>query len=189
MIILGIDPGLTRCGVGVVEASSSRQVKYIDSFLFQSEPQATLDQRLKSIGQNIKNVITKYKPDVVVCEKVFAQENRASVIGTAQVSGMAIYLAASNNIKVGVHTPTEIKAAVTGSGKAAKGQVQYMVQKVLKLNKLPTPPDLADALAVAICHAWNPTSVSVDDTASKTPAQQAWIEAIKKTRKSGYFNR
>ena len=187
--ILGIDPGLTKCGTGVITSTGNKNVLFEKAYLIKTSFDQTLDDRLKIIGENIIKIIKKHKPDILVCEKVFAQENRASIISVAQVSGAVIYIGSVFGLKVGTHTPTEIKSSITGNGRASKKQVQYMVQKILKLPVELKQADIADSLAVAICHAWNPASITVDNSLSKTPAQQQWIEAIKTTRKKGYFNR
>jgi crossover junction endodeoxyribonuclease RuvC len=139
---------------------------------------AELDSRIGSIGTELEALISKYKPDVVAIERVFSQQNLASVMGTAQIAGVAIFLAHKHKIPIAMHTPTEVKAAVTGSGRAGKAQVGLMVAKLLGLDKTPKPADAADALAIAICQGYRGSNSS----ASYTKAQQKWHSAVKSAR-------
>jgi crossover junction endodeoxyribonuclease RuvC len=113
-----------------------------------------LDHRLLSLHSEITQWVQKYSPDVIAVERVFSQHNVRTVMGTAQAAGIALLVAAQNNIPVFMHTPSEVKAAVTGSGRANKAQVSEMVKKLLNLQEIPKPADSADALALAICHIW-----------------------------------
>lgn len=173
--ILGIDPGLTRCGVGVVDLGKGRKVSLVEVLVLESAKTAELDARIGLIGKKLEALIKKHRPDVVAIERVFSQQNLSSVMGTAQISGVAIYLANKYSIPIAMHTPTEVKAAVTGSGKAAKAQVGLMVAQLLGLKTVPKPADAADALAIAICQAFRGVSAS----ASYTKAQLKWNEAAK----------
>jgi crossover junction endodeoxyribonuclease RuvC len=140
-----------------------------------------LEQRLLAIGQGIAGLLDEYKPEAVALERVFAQHNVRTVMGTAQASGVAMHQAAARGLSVGLHTPSEVKAAVTGYGAADKKQVATMVARVLGLVELPTPADASDALALALCHAWRtgvPTSTRTGTT-TLTPAQEAWRAAEK----------
>jgi crossover junction endodeoxyribonuclease RuvC len=116
--------------------------------------EADLDHRLLSLHSEITQWVQKYSPDVIAVERVFSQHNVRTVMGTAQAAGIALLVAAQNNIPVFMHTPSEVKAAVTGSGRANKSQVSEMVKRLLKLQEIPKPADSADALALAICHIW-----------------------------------
>ncbi len=178
MRVLGVDPGLTRCGFGVIESKASRSVEFVDVGVVRSEPSLPLHERLLIIRNELAAVIDRTKPDVVAIERVFAQHNVRSVMGTAQVAGIALVLAAERGIAVALHTPSEVKAAVTGYGRADKNQVTVMVAKILGLTELPKPADAADALALAICHAWKGSVVSE----TETPAQRAWRTALDKGR-------
>ncbi len=111
-------------------------------------------KRLVRIEAEIEEWIATHKPDAVAVERVFAQHNVRTVMGTAQASGVAMVVAARHGLPVALHTPSEVKAAVTGSGRADKDQVTTMVTRILKLAERPTPADAADALALAICHVW-----------------------------------
>jgi crossover junction endodeoxyribonuclease RuvC len=113
-----------------------------------------LDHRLLSLHSEITQWVQKYSPEVIAVERVFSQHNVRTVMGTAQAAGIALLVAAQNNIPVFMHTPSEVKAAVTGSGRANKAQVSEMVKRLLNLQEIPKPADSADALALAICHIW-----------------------------------
>ncbi len=115
---------------------------------------ADLDDRLLSLHSEITHWVQKHSPDVMAVERVFSQHNVRTVMGTAQAAGIALLVAAQNNIPVFMHTPSEVKAAVTGSGRANKSQVSEMVKRLLNLQEIPKPADSADALALAICHIW-----------------------------------
>lgn len=173
--ILGIDPGLTRCGIGIIELSKSRKVSLVDVLVLLSAKDSELDARIGSIGNEIEALIKKHRPDVIAIERVFSQQNLSSVMGTAQISGVAIFLAAKHSIPIAMHTPTEVKAAVTGSGRAGKAQVGLMVASLLGLKEVPKPADAADALAIAICQGFR----GVNSSTSYTKAQQKWQEASK----------
>ena len=184
MRVLGVDPGLTRCGVGVVDSVSGRRVQFVAAGVIRTDPAKSVDLRLLGIQQGIEQWLTEFQPDVVAVERVFAQHNLHTVMGTAQAAGIAIVQAAQRGIAVAWHTPSEIKAAVTGSGRAEKPQVQYMVQRILQLSELPQPADAADALALAMTHLWRPTGVASGEK-QQTSATQQWLaaEAAAKSRK------
>lgn len=180
MRVLGVDPGLTRCGLGVVEALPGRRVRLINYGVATSDPGEHLDQRLLRISTEVTAWIEQHAPDAVAIERVFAQHNVSTVMGTAQVSGVVMLAAAQRQIPVALHTPSEVKAAVTGSGSAEKSQVQQMVQRLLGMDSPPKPADAADALALAICHLWRPAGALGAPSrkpGSLTPAQQAWAAA------------
>lgn len=173
--ILGIDPGLTRCGVGIIELAKGRKVSLIDVRVLVSPKEEHLDSRIGSIGKDLEALFKKHRPDVIAIERVFSQQNLSSVMGTAQISGVAIFLANKHGIPIAMHTPTEVKAAVTGSGRAGKAQVGQMVAELLGLKAIPKPADAADALAIAICQGFR----GVNTSASYTKAQVKWNEAVK----------
>ena len=154
MRVLGVDPGLTRCGVGVVEQDLGRQPRLVAAGVVRTDPEAESAYRLLSIEAGLNEWLDKYQPDVVTIERVFAQQNLHSVTGTAQAAGVAMLLAARRGLRVVTHTPTEVKAAITGSGSAGKDQVANMVTRILKLTEAPRPADAADAVALALCHLW-----------------------------------
>src|SRR3954466_12964097 len=154
MRVLGVDPGLTRCGLGVVEGSRGRTATMIAVDVVRTPPTDDLGLRLLGIAEAVEGWITQVRPDVVAVERVFSQHNVRTVMGTAQAAGVALLAAARHGIPVAVHTPSEVKAAVTGSGTAPKAQGAAMVTRILSLPAAPRPADAADALALAICHAW-----------------------------------
>jgi crossover junction endodeoxyribonuclease RuvC len=182
--VLGVDPGLTRCGVGVVDVAPDRRATLVHVSVIRTPPELALEERVLRIGRGIAALIDEHQPAVVALERVFAQNNVSTVMGTAQASGVAMYAAAERGLKVALHTPSEVKAAVTGYGSADKKQVGAMVARLLGLDSPPTPADAADALALAICHAWRaPAPVVPGGSGVLTPAQRAWQEAEKASRR------
>jgi crossover junction endodeoxyribonuclease RuvC len=154
MRVLGIDPGLTRCGLGVVDGDVGRPLNLIDVSVVRTSADLAAWDRLASIERGIQARIEEYAPDVVAIERVFARSDSSTIMGTAQASGIAMVVAARRGITVALHTPSEVKAAVTGSGRADKAQVGAMVTRILRLDAVPKPADAADALALAITHIW-----------------------------------
>lgn len=182
MMVLGVDPGLTRCGVGVIEAGAHRRLSFVHVDVVRSSPDLSQDLRLKAVYDGLAAKMERFAPDVVSIERVFAQSNRNTVLGTAQAAGMAMLAAAQRGIPVALHTPTEAKLAITGNGQAQKVQVERMVTRILGLNTLPTPADAADALALAICHALRPAGALQGGEREEhlTPAQRQWAMAAKR---------
>src|SRR4051812_32131213 len=154
MRVLGIDPGLTRCGLGVVEGSVGRPLSLVAVDVVRTAADLPVAERLRIVDAGIEAWLDQHAPDRVAVERVFSQHNVRTVMGTAQASGIALVAAARRGIPVSLHTPSEVKAAVTGSGRADKNQVGAMVTRLLRLPEAPTPADAADALALAICHIW-----------------------------------
>jgi len=154
MRVLGVDPGLTRCGVGVIEGTPGRPPRLVAVGVVTTPSTLELPQRLLRIEAGLTEWVAEHHPDVVAVERVFADQNVLSVIGTAQAAGLAMLVAARAGLPVHTHTPTEVKAAITGSGRADKAQVGTMVARILKLEAAPKPADAADAVALAICHLW-----------------------------------
>ena len=181
--VLGIDPGLTRCGVGVVDVRRDRSASLVHVGVVRSLPEVPVEERLAIIARGIREVLQEHRPDVVAVERVFAQNNRSTVMGTAQASGVALLLAAEHGVPAATHTPSEVKAAVTGYGSADKLQVQTMVARVLRLDALPQPADAADALALALCHAWRRGAAPAVGATGLTPAQKAWADAERLARR------
>src|SRR6478736_4802325 len=152
--------------------------------VLQSPPDQSVDLRLLTISQRLDAWMDEHVPDVVAVERVFAQHNVSTVMGTAQVAGLAMVAAARRGVPVAMHTPSEVKAAVTGTGRADKIQVQRMVARILGLAELPKPADAADALALAICHMWRPAgALQGGDRHQLTPAQRAWAAAERTARR------
>jgi crossover junction endodeoxyribonuclease RuvC len=154
MRVLGVDPGLTRCGLGVVDGAPGRRLTLVHVDVIRTPADADLAHRLLGIERGIEAVLESHAPDAVAVERVFSQHNVRTVMGTAQAGAVAIATAARRGIPVVLHTPSEVKAAVTGNGRADKDQVGAMVARLLGLTEAPRPADAADALALAICHLW-----------------------------------
>lgn len=180
--ILGVDPGLTRCGIGVVEVGKNRSVKFLDVDTFRTDASLNLDERIGRIAIAIAEKIDLHKPELIALERVFAQQNLRTVMGVAQISGVVLLLANQRNIPIQLHTPSEVKAAVTGSGRANKDQVGFMVAKLLGLKEIPKPADAADALAIAITAGWRPEAEVTGQNLTK--AQEAWRKAEAASKKS-----
>jgi crossover junction endodeoxyribonuclease RuvC len=152
--VLGVDPGLTRCGLGVVDGGPGVALTLIGTMVVTTPAGADIGSRLLVLDERIDAWLREYRPDVVAVERVFSQHNVRTVMGTAQAGAVAIVCAARHGLPVALHTPSEVKAAVTGSGRADKAQVTHMVTRLLRLPDPPRPADAADALALAICHLW-----------------------------------
>ncbi|MGI8537501.1 MAG: crossover junction endodeoxyribonuclease RuvC [Mycobacteriales bacterium] len=165
MRVLGVDPGLTRCGLGVVEGSPGRAV-LVAVGVVRTPAGDGLGARLVALETAFERWLDLHRPDAVAVERVFAQVNVRTVMGTAQAGAVAITCAARRGLPVVLHTPSEVKAAVTGSGRADKDQVGAMVARLLRLDATPRPADAADALALAICHLW------------RAPAQARLAQAV-----------
>ncbi len=154
MRVLGVDPGLTRCGVGVVDGVPGRPCKLVGYYVIYSDHQDDLADRLLNLDRHLTDLIAAHKPEAVAVERVFSQHNVRTVMGTAQAGAIAVLAAAKAGLAVQMYTPSEVKAAVTGNGQADKAQVTAMVTRLLRLDAPPRPADAADSLALAICHVW-----------------------------------
>lgn len=197
--VLGVDPGLTRCGLGVVDSAPGRRAVLVEVGVARSEVGQPSEQRLAAIAGVVEDWLDRHEPDAVAVEQVFAQHNLRTVMGTAQVSGVVMLAAARRGLPVALHTPSEVKAAVTGNGRAPKAQVQAMVARILGLAVAPRPADAADALALAVCHLWRPLpgglargvaepeagERAADRPLGRTAAQQAWARAEAAARRGG----
>ncbi|MEU4081702.1 crossover junction endodeoxyribonuclease RuvC [Streptomyces venezuelae] len=170
MRVLGVDPGLTRCGVGVVEGVAGRPLSMLGVGVVRTATDDDIGLRLAGIERGIEEWLDRFSPELVAVERVFAQHNVRTVMGTAQASAVAMLCASRRGIPVALHTPSEVKAAVTGSGRADKAQVGAMVTRLLRLSAPPKPADAADALALAICHIW------------RAPAQNRLQQAVAENR-------
>lgn len=169
MRVLGVDPGLTRCGIAVIDAGAGRNVTLLKVEVARTPTGDELGDRLALLEQAFLGTIAQFRPDAVAIERVFSQHNVRTVTGTAQASGIAALVAARSGIRVAFHTPSEVKAAVTGSGVADKTQVATMVSRIVG-QPISGPADATDAIALAICHAW------------RGPAQQAIDAAVARQR-------
>jgi len=170
--VMGVDPGLTRCGLSVVEGGSGRQVTALDVDVVRTPADQPLPQRLLTISDTAEHWLDTHRPDVIAVERVFSQHNVSTVMGTAQAGGVIALQAAKRGIAVHFHTPSEVKAAVTGNGSADKAQVTAMVTRILGLQQKPTPADAADALALAICHCWRAPMIARMAAAEALAAEQ-----------------
>lgn len=160
MRVIGIDPGLTRCGVGIVEGTVGRQPRLVAVGVVRTSTDLDVARRLLELELGLAGYFEEFKPEAVAIERVFSQHNKASVMDTAQASGVAALTGARLGLPVTFHTPSEVKAAVTGSGTADKAQVTQMITRILRLAAPPKPADAADALAIAVTHVWRGTSLN-----------------------------
>lgn len=205
MRIIGIDPGLTRLGVGIVSTEGGRKLNFEHVEVLTSSASADTPARLHLLGSSLARLFDGERPDGIALERVFAQQNLPSVMGVAQISGVVMFLAEQRGIPVSLYTPNEVKAQVTGYGAADKAQVTTMVTRLLGLAAPPKPADAADALALAIVHAWHlgrggqsarrqvrgVGAVNGSAAGGETPAQRAWREAEAKLgrRRNGPIGR
>jgi len=167
--VLGVDPGLTRCGLGVVEGLPGRPPSLVAVDVIRTPAGDDIAARLLAVEQEIERWLDDYRPDAVAVERVFSQHNVRTVMGTAQAGAVAIVCAARRGLPVALHTPSEVKAAVTGSGRADKDQVTTMVTRLLRMTDAPRPADAADALALAICHLWRAPAIAARRAAHPAP--------------------
>ncbi|WP_061962186.1 crossover junction endodeoxyribonuclease RuvC [Demequina flava] len=182
MRILGVDPGLTRCGLGVIDAAGARRVSLVHVSAATSPADTDTPARIARLADALEAAMDEFSPQAVALERVFAQANVSTVMGTAQISGVVMLLAQRRGLPVTLYTPSEVKAAVTGDGRAGKSQVGYMVTRVLNLKETPKPADAADALAIAIAHAWRGGAAPVESGAT-TSAQRQWAAAEQAARR------
>lgn len=154
MRVMGVDPGLTRCGLALIETEPGRAVTALDVDVVRTSAEDPLERRLRAVHEVADEWMAIHSPDVVAIERVFAQNQVSTAMGTAQAAGVVALAAAYRDIPVAFHTPSEVKAAITGSGRADKKQMTLMITRILGLQKPPSPADAADALALAVCHSW-----------------------------------
>lgn len=154
MRVMGVDPGLTRCGLSMIESRGGRQVIALDVDVVRTPSEHPLARRLLAISEEVERWMDTHLPDVIAIERVFANANANTAMGTAQAGGVIALAAARRDIDVYFHTPSEVKAAVTGNGRADKAQVTAMVTRLLRLPGPPRPADAADAVAIAVCQVW-----------------------------------
>lgn len=179
MRVLGVDPGLTRCGLGVVDGGPGRRVTCVAVHVVRTPPEVELGTRLVELADVVDAWLTDHRPDVVAVERVFSQHNVRTAMGTAQVSGVVALIAARRGLPVAFHTPSEVKAAVTGSGRAGKEQVTTMITRLLALPAKPRPADAADALALAVCHLWR---APMTDRLAQAQARSAQLAKVHRAR-------
>ena len=189
MRVLGVDPGLTRCGIGVIDGGPGLPPRMVEVVVVRTAPGTDLAERLLAIAEQVESMMDRLRPDTVAIERMFSQHNVRTVMGTAQVAGIAVVAAARRGVPVAWHTPSEVKAAVSGNGNADKAQVTAMITRLLRLPESPKPADAADALALAVCHLWR------DGTATRaladgppagaaTAAQRRWVAAAQEARRA-----
>lgn len=154
MIILGIDPGIGRCGWAVLETGNSK-LEAIDYGCIETSSNKEVAERLKEIYLNLEKIIKKYKPDVLSIEELFFNTNSKTAFVVGQARGVILLAACQNKLDIAIYTPLQVKMAVTGYGRADKNQIGQMVKTILKLKEIPKPDDTADALAVALTHAFS----------------------------------
>lgn len=198
--VLGVDPGLTRFGFGLVKKDANRSLSRVTSGVLKSDKSSEEQQRLFEIGTQFTLLLDEHRPDCIALERIFAQANLHSVMAVAQISGIVNFEASKRQIPVVLYTPTQVKAQVSGYGKADKQQVSIMVQKILRLEHISAIADETDALALALCHhlagqqlasakqrQMNVKTLSQQSqkSAPLTPAQQKWLEAERQARNSG----
>ena len=184
MRVMGVDPGLTRCGLSVIEGGKGRQVVALDVDVVRTPSDDPLQHRLLTISDTVEHWMDTHLPDVIAIERVFANQNANTAMGTAQAGGVIALAAARRDIDVHFHTPSEVKAAVTGNGRADKAQVTTMVTKILGLQQKPTPADAADALALAICHCWRAPMIArmAEAEAKAAAAKRTYESKLKAAR-------
>jgi crossover junction endodeoxyribonuclease RuvC len=188
--------------VGVVDVEPNRKARLVDVVVLRSPADLPIEQRLARIADGLEAIFEEHRPQAVALERVFARSDVSTIMGTAQISGVAMLIAARRALPVALHTPSEVKAAITGYGRADKKQVGAMIARILGLEAVPKPADAADALALAVCHAWRTGGVgaqTVTDAsaaarpdagdAGLTPAQRAWRAAERSAAVSGAARR
>ena len=152
MIILGIDPGYAIVGVGIIEYNGNK-FRTIDYYAITTEAHTPFEERLKIIYEGINEAIEKYKPDFMSIEELFFNDNAKTAIAVGQARGVIVLSAVNHGVEIFEYTPLQVKQSVVGYGRADKTQVQQMTKAILALNSIPKPDDVADALAIAVCHA------------------------------------
>ena len=150
MIILGVDPGTAITGFGVIE-SQNNKTSVLDVGCILTDKNLDMPERLNLIAKELKNIIKKYKPQVMAVEELFYFKNKKTVITVAQARGVILFVGKNQGLEICEYTPLQVKQAVVGYGRAEKKQVQQMVKSILDLKEIPKPDDAADALAVAVC--------------------------------------
>jgi crossover junction endodeoxyribonuclease RuvC len=148
---MGLDPGTAITGYGLIKYDGSR-FSMIDCGCIRTSPESPLSERLQIIYRELTDVIRQYKPEQFAIEELFFNKNARTALAVGHARGVAMLAASSAGLPVFEYTPLQVKQAVTGFGRAAKTQVQFMVKTILALPEAPEPDDVADALAVAICH-------------------------------------
>ncbi len=183
-VVMGVDPGLTRCGVGIVRGGPGVPLELLGVGVIRTPADLEHGARLLRIHDGLEEWFAAHRPDAMAVERVFAQHNRATVAGTAQAMGLTQMIGARHGVPVGVHTPSEVKAAISGSGRADKAQVGSMVARVLRLAAAPQPADAADAVALAITHLWrggaqDRLAAAVAAQRGNRPVPRSWKDLVR----------
>lgn len=160
MRVLGIDPGLTRCGVGVIEGEPGHTPRLLLADVIRTPHTDDIGQRLAALERSLVQVVAEHRPDAMAVERPFARSAVSTIVGTLQATGVVLLVGTRAGFTVAQHTPSEVKAAITGNGRADKAQMGAMVQRVLKLDAPPKPADAADAVAIAVCHLWRAPAIA-----------------------------
>ena len=153
--IIGIDPGVSRCGYGVVKRHSGGRFQAIAYGVITTSPSDPMPQRLLSIATELDALVKEFKPSGMAVERVLFQNNARTAMSVGQANGLALVAAARHLVPVVEYSPNEVKLAVCGDGAADKAAVQAMVTRLLQLTEIPRPADAADALAIALTHGWS----------------------------------
>src|SRR3989344_1291022 len=151
MIVIGIDPGTTTTGFGILNRLSRDVYEVLNYGVMETKPKISQSVKLAEIYKDLNSLIEKYKPDIFSVEKIFFNKNARTAISVSQARGICLLVAGLHKLEVFEYTPLQVKQTLVGYGRAEKKQVQYMVKQVLKLKDIPKPDDAADALAIAIC--------------------------------------
>ncbi|WKD59174.1 Crossover junction endodeoxyribonuclease RuvC [Corynebacterium caspium DSM 44850] len=184
--VMGIDPGLTRCGLSVVQAGRGRAIYPIAVGVVRTPAESPLTERLLRLSKAATEWMDEYRPDVVAIERIFERSNVSTVMHTAHAVGVLVLAAAERNIPVQMYTPSEVKKAISGNGRADKKQMTSMITRILGLSEPPKPADAADALALAVCHCWRAPMLAreaqlvqkIGDNPAAAAAQK-WKEALR----------
>ena len=173
MRVMGIDPGLTRCGLSVVQAGRGRSVIPVAVGVVRTPSDSDIAHRLLELSEAVNDWLDQYQPDVVAIERIFERGNVSTVMNTAHGVGVLMLAAAQRGIDVHLYTPSEVKKAISGNGRADKKQMTAMITRILGLSEAPKPADAADALALAVCHCWRaPLLLRQEHTYAQAEAQR-----------------
>jgi crossover junction endodeoxyribonuclease RuvC len=181
--VLGVDPGLTRCGVAIIDGRAGSTLTAVHISVLRTDPQDPVEDRLQQVYAGLSALVEEFEPESIAIERVFSQHNVRSAMATAQAAAMGLLLAGQRGLPVALHTPTEVKAAVTGSGRADKAQVTSMVTRILRLPGPPKPADAADAVAIAVCQIWRGESQRrLADAAARFAAEPVAASGVRGRR-------
>ena len=170
--VMGIDPGLTRCGLSVVQAGRGRQIIPVAVGVVRTPSTSELAERLLRLSRAVGEWIDDYRPDVIAMERIFERGNVSTVMHTAHAVGVMVLAAAERGIPVHMYTPSEVKKAISGNGRADKKQMTVMITRILGLSETPKPADAADALAIAVCHCWRAPLIARTNQLTRKAANQ-----------------